>query len=346
MMGIRKGDIFQELNSYTEKIKQEKSSSGAALLIMKDDKIVHEWYSGYHHFGNEARKIDSLSRFNVYSVRVTYISLAISIAAQEGYLSLDDKICDYLLEYDQDLLGETTIRHLLSRSSGLKFANKEVRRLFELGTNIEGKGKNPDIIAKILYKATGKSVSELLTERVFKPLNWTSTSWVTEGDNRLVCDIHSPDHHATLRIGSNRGDERNLYVNARELAFWGNLHLNKGKVRGKQVLPGKVFDRVTSIQSPVAWPNDLPKFGSFWWVKDGEVRYPYNELGAHIPKGSYQILGASGCSCLVIPQYNAVAVRMYNRLYTNDLSTFNYIDDIHKFGSLIVSSLNKLAASD
>ncbi|HWO75653.1 MAG TPA: serine hydrolase [Bacillus sp. (in: firmicutes)] len=123
-------------------------------------------------------------------------------------------------EYEKEYLGETTIRHLLTRCTGLKFKNEKVYRVFDLGTNIEG--KRPDLLAEILNKATGKTVNEILSERVFKPLNWTNTGWITEGKNNLVCDIHSPDSYPTLRIGSNIGDGRNLYVSARELAFWGN----------------------------------------------------------------------------------------------------------------------------
>ena len=57
----------------------------------------------------------------------------------EGYLSLEDKLSDYFHELDEETLGETTIRHLLTRSTGLKINKDKVTRLFKLGTNIEGK---------------------------------------------------------------------------------------------------------------------------------------------------------------------------------------------------------------
>ncbi|HWO75652.1 MAG TPA: hypothetical protein VNM69_06980 [Bacillus sp. (in: firmicutes)] len=79
-------DVFKDITSYTEKVKQEKYASCAALVIMKDNNIVHEWYSGSHHFEKGAKKIDFSSRFNVYSTRVTYVGLAIAIAVHEGYL--------------------------------------------------------------------------------------------------------------------------------------------------------------------------------------------------------------------------------------------------------------------
>jgi len=331
-------DAFQSVTGYTEKVKQAMHASGSALVIMKDNQIVHEWYSGTHHFAKGARNIDAASQFNVYSTRVTYIGLAAAIAVHEGHIGLDDHLSDYFAELDKDLLNETTIRHLLTRCTGLKIIGQTVQRVFESGTNIEG--KRPDLVAEIICRATGKTVNEILTERVFTPLNWTNTEWVTEGKSQLVCDIHSPDTHPTLRIGSNLGNERNLYVSARELAYWGNLHLNKGVYKGKQMVPTEVFDLAACIQSPKTVPDQLPKFGFFWWIKAGDNSYEWNELSSALPEGSYQILGASGCSCTVMPELNVVAVRMYNSLYSHEGS--DYIKDIQTFGDLVVSGLKKL----
>ncbi len=58
--------VFTDITLYTEKIKREMHASGSALVIMKDNRIVHEWYSGTHHFEKGARKIDIASQFNVY----------------------------------------------------------------------------------------------------------------------------------------------------------------------------------------------------------------------------------------------------------------------------------------
>ncbi|MCM3743198.1 beta-lactamase family protein [Sporosarcina luteola] len=333
-------DFFNDVTSYVETIKEEMHASGSALVIIKDNKIIHEWYAGTHHFENGAKKVDDTSRFNVYSVRVTFVGLALAIAIHEGLLSLDDRVSDHLNEYDVDILGNTTIKHLLTRCTGLKFEKNTVSRVFDPETSIEG--KKPDLLAKILYNATGKTVNEVLTKKVIKPLNLTNTGWVTEGNDNLVCDINLSTGYPTLRMGSNKGDDRNLYVSARELALWGNLHLNKGSHEGEQILPRNIFDLATSIQNPDSLPKQLPKFGFLWWIKDSEVNVNYNELGSDLPDGSYQILGASGCSCTVIPRFNMVAVRMYNCIDAYENLGFDYIKDIQRFGNLIVQSANNL----
>lgn len=192
-----------------------------------------------------------------------------------------------------------------------------------------------------MYKATGKTVNEVLSNRVFKPLNWKNTGWVTEGNNNLVCDINTSLGYPTLRFGSNVGDERNLYINARELALWGNSHLNKGVMESQQILSKQFFDITTSIQSPNVLPDTIPKFGFNWGIKDSKTSVDYYELGSDLPDESYQILGASGCSCTVIPEHNAIAVRMYNSLNSSENLEFDYVKDIQTFGKMIFSALSK-----
>jgi len=70
----RMGDI--DLDQYTNQIKDRIAASAAAICVMKDNKIIHEWYSGFHHFHKSARKVNEYSQFNVYSTRVTYVGLA------------------------------------------------------------------------------------------------------------------------------------------------------------------------------------------------------------------------------------------------------------------------------
>ncbi len=181
-------DFFHGLVQYTNEVKNRIAASAAAICVMKDNKIVHEWYSGFHHFHKGARKVDELSQFNVYSTRVTYVGLAAAIAIHDGAIkSIDEPIRHYLRYYDSKILGNTTIRHLVTRTTGLQFQGNDVIRKFEEGRSFEG--KMPEILAAIVKSATGKTVAEIINERVLKPLGMTQTEWRTAGKETLVCDI-------------------------------------------------------------------------------------------------------------------------------------------------------------
>ncbi|WP_409340278.1 serine hydrolase [Paenibacillus sp. MBLB4367] len=199
--GVIRVDIFNNLDQYTKQIKDRIAASAAAVYVMKDDEIIHEWYSGNHIFHNGARKVDEFSQFNVNSTRVTYVGLAAAIAINDNAIKgLDDPISKYLSNYDNNILGNTTIRHLVTRTTGLQFlGNGSVVRKYEEGTSFEG--KKPEVLAAIIKNATGKTVAEIIDERVLKPLGLTQTEWRTEGKETLVCDINDPNSYPTLSRG-------------------------------------------------------------------------------------------------------------------------------------------------
>lgn len=129
------------------------------------------------------------------------------------------------------------------------------------------------------------------------------------------------------------GSESNLFVSARDLARWGSLHLNKGRIDGKQFLPEQIFTQTTSIISPPLH-EDEPRNGYFWFVQDkGRA---WSEIGDELPPGTFQSLGITGCTCLVIPERKIVAVRMFNQVGPNP-SGYNYLQDIKAFGHLVYS---------
>jgi hypothetical protein len=85
------------------------------------------------------------------------------------------------------------------------------------------------------------------------------------------------------------GDKMNMYLSTRELAYWGYLHLNKGKINEKQIVPREIIDMATSLQSPLTIHKELLQNGFLWLVKD--LPATKTEIGHQVPKGSYQILG-------------------------------------------------------
>ncbi|MEK4003591.1 serine hydrolase [Paenibacillus sp. FSL H3-0333] len=125
-----------------------------------------------------------------------------------------------------------------------------------------------------------------------------------------------------------------LFVSARELAYWGYLHLNRGLVNGQQLVPKEVIEQATTNQSPANLDDTLPRNGFAWWIQDKPRAI--SEIGNTLPLGSYQILGLTGCACLVIPEHRIVAVRMYNQTGPNPPG-HDYLEDIKAFGDKVLS---------
>ena len=61
-----------------------------------------------------------------------------------------------------------------------------------------------------------------------------------------------------------------------------------------------------------------------------------SEIGERVPKGSYQILGVTGPTLLVIPKYNLVVSKMYNKRYNYEgIDGKNYLYYLREFSNLV-----------
>jgi CubicO group peptidase (beta-lactamase class C family) len=309
-----------------EDIKKRNHSSGAALVIMKDNEMVLEHYSGYHSNAAGAMHIHENSQFNVASARKSYLGLAVAYAVYEGKIGLDDLAINYFEDYE--ILGKTTIRHLVTHSHGLhEREDGTIFREFPPGDGWAYRGINIEMMTMLINKLYGKSFPELLQERVFGPLGFTETAWQTRPNANLVQVIDNPNEPATYKLGdTSNGMESNLHTSAREFAQWGNLHLDNGQL----VVPKEVIQLATHVQSPFYKNKEMPQNGLFWYVQDRPALK--SELGERVPKGSYQILGITGPTLLVIPKYHLVVAKMYNKRYNYGGS--NYLHYIREFSNL------------
>ncbi|WP_152392907.1 serine hydrolase domain-containing protein [Paenibacillus guangzhouensis] len=316
---------FSEVNEYVLKIKNMISASAASTYIIQDDCIVNEWYSGYHDESEGSRKVDAESRFNVASVRKTYLGFAVSLAFYEGRIkSLDDHVTDYLDDLDELILKDTKIRHLLTHTHGLQGRANHIRRVFSPETDWEYNNTGVNLLIKIVHKVFGQTLAEIMEERMFLPYGFTETGWIKGKSEKLVW--------LNENYMDDQGNDANLFVSTRELAYWGYIHLTKGKVNGIQLVPSYIFEQVSAIATPSNLNETLPRHGFFWWIQDKSR--PLSELGDQLPKNAYQSLGLYGNTVLVIPEYNVVAVRMLNQTERNP-PQYDYIEDIKTFGNIV-----------
>ncbi|WP_019637753.1 serine hydrolase domain-containing protein [Paenibacillus fonticola] len=298
--------LFSPLLALTQKKMHEFNSSAASLIVIQNDRVVLEWYDGFHHSKKGAKQIDADSMFNIYSTRKTYIGLATAIAVVESNIPLETPVYKLVHDIPKDDLGEITIRDLATKTGAKYFGANRIER--------------EELAGKVIETITGMNIAQLISERVLKPLQLNHTEWVTSPKESLVCDFQADGNYASVRIESNEGHERNLYTSSLDLAHWGYLHLKDGLMHGKQILPEAVFDLYADLQLK----EDASKRLFGWYYQEDW----------------YYATGAAGCHCVVLPKYNAVGVRMFNR-YTN-----NYKEDQMAFNHTLLECLkNSPAAS-
>jgi CubicO group peptidase (beta-lactamase class C family) len=218
----------QENYSLTEKLDSLFASwhdySGVVLLADKGKPVYHKAFG----FLNLETKTpaDTSSIFELASVSKQFTAMVIMMVKEEGKLQYDDPIEKYIpgLPYPG-----ITIRHLLNHTSGLpdyqqimdqhwdknKVAGNEdiisyliqyyPARLAEPGEKYEYSNTGYVLLASIAEKASGKDFVEFCRERIFKPLNMTST------------DIRSLDEKAAIKnfaLGHLYVQEKQRYIRA------------------------------------------------------------------------------------------------------------------------------------
>jgi len=323
------GDYYQKLNEYVHKVQLKIGATAAASYIIQGDCVVNEWYSGRHAATENSRAVDKYTQFNVGSVRKTYLGLAISLLIEEGLIkSIDHDIGYYLNEYKYSAAG-VTLRYLLTHTHGLIEQAGEIAREFKPGENWAYRNVGIDMLTRLVTHLSGQTLSAFLQDRVFGVYGLNETGWRTEHREQLIYNYYDDIHTWVGPNNSDAGDQGNLFVSARDMAKWGYIHLRKGYMNGKQLIPAAVFERLTALQTPATVPAQQPRNGFIWWLQS---ETSLNQIGERLPGCTYQILGITGCACIVVPKYDAVIVRMLNQLSNPD--DYNYLNDIRTFGNL------------
>ncbi|WP_349772314.1 serine hydrolase domain-containing protein [Lederbergia citrisecunda] len=313
--------------------------TGAGVMLMHKGEVVVEKYWGKQSNHPNARNIQPDTQFHIASVRKSYIGYAVAYAVYHGYIqSIDDPITHYLPLANDAVYNGVLIRHLLTHTHGLTKKDHQIQQEFAPGTSWAYRGAAIEILTDLVEKTTGKTVAMILQETIFEPLQLVETGWYSSVKENFVDVINAEQNPHWYTSENVDGSQMNMYVSIRDLIRWGQLHLQKGRWNGQQVVDEELIEIATSIQSPTTLPLALPQNGFFWFAqKDEGIPSDRMELSLQLPAGSYQLLGYTNVTLLVIPQYEVVAVRAFNSF--GSAEGFDYIKDVRTFGDIIMEVL-------
>ncbi len=180
-----------------------------AFLVVKDDSVRYEEY-----WDNYGKK--SLS--NSFSMAKSFVSILIGIAIDEGKIkSLDQPVCDFIPEFCDSSGRRLTIKHLLMMSSGLNWDESytslfgpttrayydtdlpsqmlALRVVDTPGVELNYMSSNTELLAMILTKATGVTLSEFASEKLWKRIGAESdVQWSLDhkdGIEKAYCCFYS-----------------------------------------------------------------------------------------------------------------------------------------------------------
>lgn len=267
-----------------------------SYIIIKDDSLRYEeyWDGG----GENAVT-------NSFSASKTFVSILTGVALKEGKIkSLDQPVGDFLPQFREGDNAKLTIRHLLTMSSGVDFDEdyvnpfaypaqayygNDLQNLTYEYKVAEQPGKvfrylsgNTALLAFVLKEATGQSLSDYASEKLWKPMGAKNTAyWSLDRENgveKAYCCFNS---------------------NARDFARFGQLYLDSGRWNGVQLVPEEYAlqsVKPADLLDESGQPND--QYGFSWWLlkhKEQDVFYARGILGQYI---------------IVIPDEKMVIVRL------------------------------------
>lgn len=103
-----------------------------------------------------------------------------------------------------------------------------------------------------------------LTRTSIQTITLCKSNWYSKKHEKLAEVILRYDQDRNWQISnSTKGDTMNMYVSARELAYWEYLHVNEGNVDGKQIVPKKIISLATELQTPSHLEDNLPQNGFY-----------------------------------------------------------------------------------
>jgi CubicO group peptidase (beta-lactamase class C family) len=257
-----------------------------AYLVIKNDSIKYEEYWDDY-------KAGSLS--NSFSMAKSVIGILIGIAHDEGRIkSLDDPICNYLPDYCKGVAQKATVRDLLMMSSGstwdesysnlfsvttkayygddlVKLIHKEVKIKEEPGKYYKYKSGDVQLLAFILEKVTGGSVSDYASEKLW---------------SRIGAEF--PAQWSLDRDGGHEKAYCCIYSNARDFARIGKLMMNDGMWNGQQII-SKDYVRQSLTPNGLMYDDDrtskVTTYGYLWWLmkyKEHDIFYMQGLLGQYV----------------------------------------------------------------
>jgi CubicO group peptidase (beta-lactamase class C family) len=285
-----------------------------AFLVMRQGRVVMEWYG---------EGMNGTTPHIVFSVSKSICGALGGVLVERGILDPDRPVTDYIPEVGASVYGTKgcTVRHLLDMSVGIKFEedyldpNGDVARyrravgwdvtppgqpLIDLrgflamqkpdganhGETFHYVSTNTDTLGWVYERATGRALSDLLSEHLWQPMGAETDAYITL------------DSHGAMRAAGG------ICAAPRDLVRFGEIIRCRGVVDGRQVVPG-------------TWIDDINENGS----AEGWARGDFAEIfpGGHYRSKFYQIdrkrrtlacLGIHGQYIYIDPPSETVIVRV------------------------------------
>ena len=280
------------------------------IIILHKGKVIYEKYLGC---------LNEKGLHAAMSMTKSITGLLAEILVSEGKLDENAKVSSIVPELTQSAFGNATVRQVMDMTTALDYSEdysnpnadiwtyskaanplpkpesyKGPNGYFEYLQTVKKKGNhgdtfgyktiNSDTLGWIISRVTGKSITDLLSERIWSQMGAEQDAYMTI------------DSKGIAFAGGG------LSASLRDLGRIGLLMLNKGEINGKQLFPKKVVENIQAGGDKKAFAKAGYKsleggsYRSMWWI-------------FHNKHGAYAARGVHGQTIYIDPTAQMVIVR-------------------------------------
>ncbi len=295
---VRPPGLPDDFSQWIEEGLDQWEIPGLAVAVVHNDSVAFAGGFGIRKLG-EPEPVDEHTLFGVASITKAITATALGMLVEEGKISWDDAIVDYLPDfelYDPRVTEQITIRDALTHRSGLgrmignrlqfmtgRDRSELLYRLRYLEPEIpfrSGYVYNNMmylVAGEVIPDVTGQSWDEFLTERIFTPLGMdssnTSITEIADGENAAWPHQEIRGDLVTIprRNFDNAGPAASVNASVADMAQWLRLHLGEpGAVDGGRLVSEAVMRDLHTIQ--IALPEremygDLRGYALGWFIE-------------------------------------------------------------------------------
>jgi CubicO group peptidase (beta-lactamase class C family) len=262
-----------DLTELTRKLEASKKELGKsfAVLIYKDGKVVYDKKIG--------EELDKKTQIPIAASSQWLTAALVMTFVDEGKLTLDTKVSDYLPIFNTYGKSYITIRHCLAHMSGIQskksisgftsksktekleeevneFVKKEIEN--NAGEALWYSNIGPSIAARVLEVMTKRPFERLLSDRITRRLMMRGTTFNTE---RAI--------NAAGGASSSAMDYMNFMT----------MILNKGMFNGQRILSEKAIEDMFTAQMPQSQIKYVPDAAKGYDIGLGTIIQEKDEKG-------------------------------------------------------------------
>ena len=259
--------IGQTLHSKVQKANEllfahhQEQGPGISISVVKEDQVIYDRQMGYANLEHMIPISDS-SIFLVASISKQFTTFSILLLEDQGLLSIDDDITDYLPEL-KDLPYSVSIRQLANHTSGLRnntdingmrgkkpddaTDHQEMLELilrqkglnFEPGERFQYCNAGYVLLAEIVERVSGISFAQFVEQHIFNPLGMKNSCFLDAPDlvikNLAQSYQQRGDQYYSMPMNRTIVGSTGLYTTTKDLSLWASNY-NQHKVGNKAIV--------------------------------------------------------------------------------------------------------------